>query len=266
MLNALLGMPMDFTVPSTVGTPSLGSKDNVVSDEPGLICRTSSLANNTNFEFYCDVAGTLPVGLIAMLGLNPGTWTWQVQSYLTSANRAAGTNVQYDSGFIPVPFSANRASPFVKALLQLPTARNERFWRIIIKNATGATATQDIWRILFAETLQPVTNMEVGPSLGIDDRSERRYSRMGGRVIDPTLILPTFSGQWPWITVTETRQLRRWMIQKGSTYPWIFWLDPGDTTDGEDYFFYGDIEKSVTLDLDNDDMNTFKFAIVSIAA
>jgi hypothetical protein len=203
---------------------------------------------------------------LVLLGLELGpSWTIDINAFASSANRAAATPVAYASGSIPASFSVNRSADKKKFLFQFPSARSERFWQIVITNTTGATAFNNIWKALFLETIQPVTNVEAGSGPTIDDRSERRYTRSGRRVIDPTVVCPAFQGAWPWLTAAEAHRIRKMMYQRGGSYPVVFCLDPEDTVWGEDYLYYGDLEKSMKIDLDNDDLNAFSFSIVSIA-
>jgi hypothetical protein len=263
MDNALIGIPLSYNILATSGwnTGSFAAA-NAQNDEPGLICQTNSIANGGTATFDIDLTSQQSVNGVVLLGLDSAVltgWTCRVQVYTT----AIGSGLVQDST-VALAFSTNRSADDAKTYLAF-AAVTGRYIRITLGNASGASGIQRFWRVLPFRSIQPATNIEVGASVIIDDRSERRYSRAGGRVIDPTVICPAFQGQWPWITAAEAHQIRKMIYQRGGSYPGIFVLDPADTSWGEDFLFYGDFEKSLGLDLDNDDNNMFKFSIVSIA-
>lgn len=268
MSNALLGIPYDCTLAASgqTGGTNTYPAANVLNDEPGLVAQWTGVANTGYFYFDIDITSLTPsIGAVSVLGLDLTGWTVAIYSFATSAHRTASTPIASTVGPLAGGLSSNRSSTNKKFFTQYGTPRTERFWRVVIQNGTGSTGGTQLWRLLFMETIQPASNVEVGASVLIDDRSERRYTRSGRRVIDPTVICPAFQGSWPWITATEIHQIRKFMYQRGGSYPVLFCLDPADTTWGEDYLFYGDLEKSLKIDLDNDDLNVFSFSIVSIA-
>lgn len=262
MANALLGIPHEYTILSTVGGSTTYPSSNLLNDEPGLIFQSlASTASNIKL----DLGSSKITGAFSILGQNRAAGkgpSAQVRfvSYNNTTDQNADTNRVHDSGLL-TPFSTNRSAELAKFLYVPSSPVTARYWTVFFDSYTYFEA----WRLLLMETTQPATNIEVGASVLIDDRSERRYTRSGRRVIDPTVICPAFQGSWPWLTVTEMHAVRKMMFQRGGSYPVMFCLDPADTSYGEDHLFYGDLEKSLKIDLDNDDLNAFSISIVSIA-
>jgi len=266
MENALIGIPQDYT-PVADGT-AVRSIDNLLNDYPGLVYRTANINNGGTKNIDLDVdTGMDPIQAIAILG-QPADYEFNitVESYSSSTARTNGTGgTTHVSGLSNAHFSSNRSAETAKFFNLFSAPTTNRFFRIKINNLTGSSRYFEAWKIVLCTVIQPATNIEIGAVITIDDRSERRYTRAGNRVIDPTVICPAFQGQWPWISVSEAHTIRKLMYKKGGTFPCLFVLDPADSDWGEDFVFYGDFEKTLQLDLDNDDLNLFKFAIVSIA-
>lgn len=263
MANALLAFPLDYTINSSPTGDYPAS--NVLNDEPGLIWRSSGAVGPSSIaRFELD----LPVGAVAdllcILGLLDNSTDVRVYSYPTSADRTLNTNGSVRFNAESAKLSTNRSAQHVKCVKKW-APHPDRFLTVDIIQMESTPVYLEAWRILLCTTVQPASNIEVGAGVLIDDRSERTYTRTGRRVIDPTVICPAFQGQWPWLTTAEMNSIRKAMYQRGGTLPWLFVLDIANTTWGEDTVFYGDVEKSITMILDNDDLNTFKFSIVSIA-
>jgi hypothetical protein len=263
MANALIGIPIDYTL----GNDATAARDeqNLLNDEPGLVYRSASIATSGTKVLDFDLSGTELCDMFMILGQRTSFigFTHTLRSYPTSTDRTNGTNVTtHATGALA--FSANRSANDIKTCIFFGSGTSNRFFRWTITN--GASASYfEAWRVLFCTKIQPVDNIEVGASYIVDDRSERRFSRTGRRIIDPTVICPAFQGTWPWITAAEVPKIRKMILTRAGSYPVVFVLDPSDTTWGEDHVFYGDFEKNLQLDYDNDDCNVFKFSIVSIA-
>lgn len=269
MANALFGIPQDYTV-----TASGGSNISfVTNDEPGLVYSANigaagQGATFTSVTIDFDVTDSDPISVLAVLGVFlpyvAGRLSFAWSAATTSGNRTAGT-FAYTSGAQVPAYSANRTAAEAKHLFITPTPRTERFWRLTV-TGLGAPVNFQPWRILLCKRIQPVDNIEVGAALGVDDRSERRYARSGRRVIDPTVVCPTFRGNWPWIDDTTMKQdIRPLMLKRAGTFPILFVLDSDDTTWGEDTMIYGDLEKSQSITHDDGQLYGYSFAIVGIA-
>lgn len=259
MANAILG------VPNTIASVAVGSggaditANNLLNDEPGLIFRSGSIENAA--YGHLDINVTNPnVGGILLLGA-PTTSGWSVNVEVRNVNDNAAPITS-----VSLVGSTNRTADTKKMWGIFGTPTTGTWYRVIFTNNTGAAAKFEAWRIIFFKKIQPADNIEEGPSITVDDRSERRYTRSGRRVIDPTVICPAFQGQWPWLTANEVKQdFVPLVYKRAGSYPVAFILDPDDTAWGEDYIWYGDLEKSLSIDRHNNDNNVFKFSIVSIA-
>lgn len=270
MANALLGVPQDYTVAASGGS----NIAFVTNDEPGLVFSANlsaagqggTITGALNIDF--DVTDSDPIGALVVLGLftpfatGKLQFTWKCAT--TSANRTAGT-FTYASAALTPEFSTNRTAAEAKHLFMLPATRTERYWRLVVQGLSTPVNFQP-WRILLCKVIQPADNIEVGAGSGVDDRSDRRYARSGRRVIDPTVICPTFQGTWPWIDDTTMKQdIRPLMFKRAGTFPVLFVLDPADTTWGEDAVFYGDLEKNQSISFDDGQLYSYSISIVSIA-
>jgi hypothetical protein len=264
MANALIGIPRDFTVALQNGTADIAVA-NVLNDEPGLVFQVTEAAAGSFALLVTMTDAAVSIGSCAILGLNQSGWTIQYKAYANATDQSNDTNATYSPIAKNVNFSTNRSASLIKHVHTPTSPRTEKYWRITFTNGNGSSQALQMWRVLMCEKFQPEDNIEEGAQVTVDDRSERRYTRSGRRVIDPTVICPAFKGVWPWITAAEVHTLRKMMFQRAGSYPALFILDPADTTWGEDYVFYGDFEKDLTIDLNNNDLNEFKFGIVSIA-
>lgn len=270
MGNAIFGIPQEYTVTQT----SLGAvypASNMANDEPGLIFKTSNIAASNAETCVLDVdiaAGTDSIGLIAFLGLDPVPgFTMEISSYPTSGDRTSNTSGTIHVAFTDIVLlSTNRSASSGKMLKVYTTPTTNKYFQISIRNPSGVAKPFVAWRMLFCKKIQPPDNIEAGPEISVDDRSDRRYVRTGRRIIDPTVICPAFKGIWPWLDDTQAKQdFRPLLYKRGGTYPVLFALDPDDLVWGEDSVFYGDLEKSMALVPDEAGTWSFSFAIVSIA-
>lgn len=253
MARAFIGVPQDFTIAKLSG-----SGDGVsflTNDEPGLVFNGSG-----SVVFNIDVLDDDPIRALCVLGVPTTGFTYQWQSFTTIGNRNSNT-AAYSSGAVGV-LSANRSAEDAKHLLVLPNARGERYWRLTV---TGGGVFQP-WRVLLCKVLMPGQNIEVKAQGGVDDRSERRYARSGRRTIDPTVICPSFKGDWPWLETAEMQQdFRPLMYKNAGTHPVLFCMDYEETSWGEDATIYGDLEKAQAIGYEEDNLFSFSFTIVAIA-
>jgi hypothetical protein len=265
MGNALLGVPQAYTITSPADATAAYPMSNITNDEPGLIWRTAAMAQNNTRDIDITVSGTEPIGVIAIFGLLTGTpMNIRITSYPTTTDRANGTNLTEHRATINAFFSANRSSDRAKILANF-TPTSNRYFRIRVTNQWPNAYVFEMSRLLMTKKIQPPDNIEVGASFGIDDRSSRRYARSGRRNIDPTVIMPTFSGGWPWIETAQMRaDFRPLMLQRGATFPALFVMDPDETTWGEDEMIYGDLEKTQSITYEDGQLFSYFFNIVGI--
>lgn len=262
MADALIGIPQDYTVTSTRGS----NIAFVTNDEPGLTF-SDTIASPNVIVIDMDVTDIDPISAIAILGQNAGAYasgkvSFMIQAATTAANRTAGTFAYTSQAFQAL--STNRTAAQAKSFMQF-AARTERFWRLTV-TALGAAVAFQPWRILLCKVIQPQDSLDAGASAGVDDRSDRRYSRSGRRVIDPTVVVPTFQGTWSLLDEATMKQdFRPLMYKRAGTFPVLFLFDPADTVWGEDSMIYGDLEKAQTISYDEGLNYSFSFGIVAIA-
>jgi hypothetical protein len=261
--NAFIGIPQAYSLVAPISGQY--PADNFTNDEPGLIFRSNAGVANVTFNLDLP-AGSDPIGAMLLLGAPSAGYSIRWLAATTATNRTNGVWT-YDAT-TNGSMSANRSADDAKYLHVPGTAQNYRFWRVVIYYDVGHTLTGTIefWRLLLLKKIQPPDNIEVGATIGIDDRSERRYARGGRRNIDPVGIFPSFSGSWPWLDAATFRNDFRPLIYKrGATYPVAFVFDSDETTWGEDEIFYGDLEKNQSLTYEDGYLFSYSFSIVSLA-
>lgn len=267
MGNALIASPINYTVAGGSATPSTTPWSNVALDEPGLISSVLNVANGSYAYVDLNLSGNLTAHAVAFIGLNSTGLQSSVSSYPSPADRGANTSATTCLGLTSIAMSTYRTSDTVQCYRKFSNNTNNRFVRVRIYNNTGSTITIQVWRILILHVCQPNDNIEIQAEWGIDDRSNRAYTRTGRRVIDPTVIVPTVSGAWPWLSENEYFTFFLPFIRRhGGSYPVLFVQDPDDATYGEMHMIYGDLEKNLGIVLEDGDLYSYKFAIVAIAA
>jgi hypothetical protein len=240
MANAAFCEPYDATVitASSTGAASGTSLDYMLNNEPGLVYR-ANVANPVYLHF--DLGLSRPVRAFLILGVPPTGHLINVYASNSAATLFDGGSYRGLAGTATVARSASTA----KYLLFFSSDQNFRYWGFAVNGGSGNFQT---WRVLICGATVPVENISIGAEESIDDRSVRRYTRAGRLVVDPVNILPSFSAEWPWLTEQEARQQIWPVIRKcGATKPVVLLVDTAAGPVSEDYWFFGNLEKTTKL-------------------
>lgn len=264
MANAFIGVPQGYNLASPLPAVEASAK-YVGNDEPGLIFLSPSGTAQSTFNINLD-SGSSVDALLFFMGRS-ANYRVDYFAATTAGNRDSG-NWSFTGSHREGSLSSNRSqTDYFKYLVMFGGRRTERFWRIVVYFAENGTSTGfiEVQRMLFLRKIQPPDNIEVGAAIGIDDRSNRRYSRGGRRNIDPAGIFATFQGGWPWIDPALFKSdFRPLMRKRGGTYPVAFVFDADDKVWGEDEIFYGDLEKQQSITYEDGNLFSFAFSIVDI--
>lgn len=265
MGNALMASPIDTSYAGGTAAASAANPwTNIFQDEPGLVAISSAIANLGTCTINVNVLESINIDAMAILGINSGQFLLTLRSYSSAANRTSNTSPVTHFAGKRSYFSNNRTSRYIN-VFEYFTATSNKFFSLTIVNNSGGTGNVQLWRLLMLKRRQPVDNIEVGVEWGVDDRSARSYTRSGRRIIDPTVIVPTCAGGWPWLSEAEyTSDFLPFIRRHGGTYPALFCLDPDDLINGEMHMIYGDLEKNTAISMEDGELYNYKFAIVSL--
>lgn len=262
MANAGFGLPYIATISIASGNPEVRSASNLANDEPGLVYESGNVVAN-NGVVAIKVACSGAVSFVSVLGLNVAS-DIRVFSYTSQANMDANTSPVLVANYTAA-MSTNKSSTNFKHFVRFNDV-STGFYRVELRNLSGATASLTAWRLLIGKWIEPADNIEVQAQASIDDRSARRYSSIGRRNFTKYGIYPTFTGKWPWISDTEYKtMIRPMMLQYGASVPVLFVLDYAESVWGQDGLYYGDLERDQSIVLDDGQLYSYSFTIVDIA-
>lgn len=265
MANAGIGIPFEYRIEAVGGQalPPSTPWANVANDEPGLVTGSDSYSTAHNSYMVISVSGAENVSFLCVLASENSEITARLDSFSSLADALANTS---PTPVVPYtgPLSLNRSgSPKIFETFS-PTSR--KYFRVYFRNGGASSKDTFLWRVLVGKWVEPDDNIEVGPSVRVDDRQNRRYAFTGRRNFVDAGVYPAFSGKWPWIDRESFEQdFRPMMLKYGASRPMVFCLDREDTDWGEDGLYYGDLEKDLSITLDDAELHEFSFSIVDIA-
>lgn len=263
MANALLMSP--YPVAFAGGAPAtVGVGSNLLNDFSGLLY-LRSLSANEAMELRFDLGSVLPMDTWCFLGLGPRTSS-QVNYQVVIRGANPDGPIVYDSTSLPAYFGGDDGLPG-KLVHKSPTVVSGRYITVFI--GTNQNYAFQAWRFLVGLAIQPQENLDAPLDIGVDDRSMRRYTRAGGRVIDPTVIVSTAQGAWSMLDGEEYQKFHNLLRSGGATKPALLVLDPDPSSTeyyaGQRGVIYGDLEKTAKLVVDEAGNYSFSFAIVALA-
>lgn len=180
MSNAFVLKPMPFSVAAVSSVAAGYDAANMANDHMGVVWR--SLTGSDVVGFVIDLGADIAVDTILLMGCTQASLAWEMA--IDAATDAQGSTFpggSWSGG--NVPFLAGAVMPTSgrgRALWMAPLAGGpppSRYWRLTVKNLSGAAVT--IARIVIGKRIQLQRNFTFGAAFGVRDLGNAEFSPRG---------------------------------------------------------------------------------------
>jgi hypothetical protein len=190
--------------------------------------RTSN-ALTTSSVITIDMGSAQTIGVVALIANN---LTNSATVRIRGANNSAMTSPLYDSGAVNVYEHTDYATSFTPAYA--------RYWRIDIADSSNAAGYIEIGRLFLGNRFRPTYNVEYGPAISIESRTEVLEALDGPEYFNELANRRVWTGTWSALTDYESYREMLFMQKNLDVSGEVYFMEDDADLNYQDLrWFYG---------------------------